>query len=598
MAPSDPYRDFFLNPALPKQRHYEILRAFFVDRLTAPAIAHRFGVNTGSVYALIRDFKKAWRKEDPMQFFLVPLPGPKQDRVKHEVEQPIVQLRQRGYASTDIHRALTIAGFRLSLSLIDQVLRAHGLSGMKKRSTAERDKIQAELASGHIPGLTEPPQPRPAIPEVADVRTLDLSPGQNLTSRLAGLFLFLPFLAKVGLDRLVSDAQLIGTTMIPAVSYLLSGLALKLVDKERKSHITDWSFDPGLGLFAGLNVMPKTTALTDYSYRLVDGQQQRLLAAWIEAVIPLLCDQAPQAFALDFHPIPHRGEESGLENHYVPLRGKAVPSVLVCFGRSVDVPLLCYATADLLRQEKDQQPLHFVRFWETLTGMRPQWLYFDSKMTTYAVLDQLTKLGISFVTIRRRGPQLVQKLLDRSPHEWTKAVIDTPRRRHQRISYLDDRVTLTTYEGKCRQVAALMGRDRPTLFLTNNRTVTAKEIITRYISRNLIENDLGINVNFFHMDCLSSEVRLNVMTDIVLTVLANGCYRWLSQHLKGCGKMEPKQLYRKFVETGGRIAINENELLVRLDRRAHNPVIAQAHLDQDCQPISWLGNKRIRFAYT
>ena len=55
--------------------------------------------------------------------------------------------------------------------------------------------------------------------------------------------------------------------MVPATSALLSLLALKLLHKERRSHISDFNFDEALGLFAGLNILPKTTFATDYSYR-------------------------------------------------------------------------------------------------------------------------------------------------------------------------------------------------------------------------------------------------------------------------------------------------------------------------------------------
>jgi hypothetical protein len=202
-----------------------------------------------------------------------------------------------------------------------------------------------------------------------------------------------------------------------------------------------------------------------------------------------------------------------------------------------------------------------------------------------------------FITIRRRGTRLVHNLLARPAREWTPAVIDTPQRRHQRIRYLDDTVRLSGYAGTCRQVAVDFHRETPTLFLTDNETVSGKEIITRYIARNAIENDLGINVNFFHMDCLASEVRLNVHAGVVMTVLANGCYRWLSQRLKGCARMEPKQIYRKFVETGGHLTVRGNDLVVSFDRRSHNPVIAQACLDQDATPIPWLHGKRLRFEF-
>jgi len=598
MPVTEPYRAFFINPTLPRHRRYEVLRAWFVEALPAQTISERFGISVQSVRSQVRDFKRDWKAQTPMAFFLEFTTGPKGERKKAPVRELIVRLRARGYASTDIHRALELAGQSVSLSLIDQVLREEGLSGMHKRRPDERARVKAELDSGTIPGVTEPAPAAPLAPAVADVRELDVSEGRTLYSRVAGVFLFVPFLVQAGLDAVVTNAHMAGSKMIPAISYVLSLLALKLLDKERKSHITDWNFDEALGWFAGLNVFPKTTAASDYSYRLVNGEHNQLMAQWVQATYPILCPHSAFCFALDFHAIPYRGEEAGLENHYVPMRGKAVPSILTCFGRAVDTPMLCYANADIVRAGQQTLPLQFVSYWKDLTGVKPSWLYFDSKMTTYATLNQLNQdHQIDFITIRRRGTRMLQKILARPACDWTAAVIDTPQRKHQHIRYLDSLVRLKGYTGACRQIATDFQRENPTLFLTNNEEVTGRDIILRYIGRNSIENDLGINVNFFHMDCLASEVRLNVQADLVMTVLANGCYRWLAQHLKGCQTMEPKQLYRKFVETGGHITVKGEELVVSLDRRSHNPIIAQAQLDQDSKPIPWLQNKRIRFEF-
>ena len=100
----------------------------------------------------------------------------------------------------------------------------------------------------------------------------------RLRTRVAGLFLFLPLLARLGFDRLVRRADYPGSKMVPADAALLSLLTLKLLDKERRSHIDDFNFDEALGLFAGLNILPKKSFATDYSYRTQRSQQQQLLA--------------------------------------------------------------------------------------------------------------------------------------------------------------------------------------------------------------------------------------------------------------------------------------------------------------------------------
>jgi len=595
---ANPYEGFFLEPESTRHKHYEIVRARFVEHTPVKDIAKRFGMSFYTVQSRIRDFKAALDSGEAPRFFLELKPGPKSERKKPRVREHVLRLRARRYSDQDIHKALRQAGFVISLALIDQILREEGLRAMTKRTKEEREQIIQEIRSGAIPGLTVPPPVFPQTPAVADVRELNLETGRSLYSRVAGVFLFVPFLAEMRLNEIADASGMIGTKMIPATSYLLSLLALKLLDKERKSHITDWSFDQALGLFAGLNVLPKDSAATDYSYRLTAGQPNELMARWVKNAYPVLCPDSAREFALDFHPIARRGEATALENHYVPQRGKAAPSVQTFFARAVDSPMACYANADIVRKEQCEAPLRFIEYWKDITGVKPDWLYFDSKLTTYPVLTRLHEQGINFITIRRRGVRVVREILARPGNQWSKAVIDTPQRRHQNIRYLDENVRLKGYAGPCRQIAALgLGRQTPTLFLTNNQHVSGRNVITRYIKRNAIENDLGINVNFFHLNCLASEVRLNVNLDVALTIIANGCYRWLSQRLKGCEKMEPKQLYRKFVETGGHLAITDDAIHVKLDRRANNPILAQAQLDKEPIEIPWIQGKRLRFTY-
>ena len=242
--------------------------------------------------------------------------------------------------------------------------------------------------------------------------------------------------------------------------------------------------------------------------------------------------------------------------------------------------------------------MQFVDFWQGMTSKYPEWLYFDSKVVDYPELDRLNKLSISFVTIRRRGATILRRLAALPSSDSAKAVIDTPQRCHQQIRYRDEKTRLPGYDGPIRQIAVTgLGRDNPTLFLSNNLTTSAREIVIRYAGRNRIEDGLGISVNFFHFDCLASEVRLNVDIDAALTVVANGCYRWLGAQLRGYENAAPKQLYRRFIETAGSIEIQPDVIQTRFERRSHNPVIREANFDQECNPISWLDNKRVAFTF-
>jgi hypothetical protein len=385
--------------------------------------------------------------------------------------------------------------------------------------------------------------------------------------------------------------------MIPAPSAVLALLVLKLLDKERRSHIDDLNTDEALGLFAGLNILPKKSFATAYSYRAGRAQQLGLMQGWVKALAPLMFPAA-EGFSLDFHPIPYRGDPAGLDRHYLPRRGKAGPSALTFFALEQKSRCLCCANANLTRADQKGEVMRFVDFWQAVAGSDPKWLYFDSRVADYSELSRINGRGIHFVTIRRRGAALLRRLGRQPASAWKGAVIDIPKRCHQRIRYLAEGVHLRGYEGPIRQVAVTgLGREEPTLFLSNDSEETPRDLIIRYAGRNRIEDGLGISVNFFHLDCLASEVRLNVDLDAALTVIANGCYRWLASQLHGFDKAAPKQLYRRFIETAGTVAIGEDRLTVTLDRRCHNPILREAALDRDPLPIPWIGRRRLVFTY-
>jgi hypothetical protein len=438
---------------------------------------------------------------------------------------------------------------------------------------------------------------QPELPPVSDCRQVRLTPGRRLRTRVAGVFLFLPLLARLRLDQLVRQAGYPGSRMVPAVSALLSLLALKLLDKERRSHIADFNFDEALGLFAGLNVLPKKSVATDYSYRTQRCQQRQLLASWVAALAPLLFPQG-DTFSLDFHPIPYRGDPAGLDTHFVSTRGKACPSVLSFFAQEYDSRVLCYANADLTRSTQAQEVMRFVEFWHEVSGQDPHWLYFDSKVAPYTELNRVNQRGIRFITIRRRGASVLRRLHGLPASAWQRAVLNIPKRRHQQIRFVDETIRLRDYAANIRQVAVTgLGRKQPTLLLSNDFDETARSLVVRYAGRNRVEDGLGQSVNFFHLDCLSSEVQLNVDLDAALTVLANGCYRWLGRQLQSFDKAAAKQLYRKFVETAGVVEIQPEQLVVHFDKRAHNPLLRAAALGSSDHPVPWLHHRPVVFEF-
>jgi hypothetical protein len=422
---------------------------------------------------------------------------------------------------------------------------------------------------------------------------LSLEEGRQFPTKVAGLFLFLPLLLDLDLPRAVVEARLPGSEAIPPLQALLALLVPKLLGKRRVSHISDLCDDEGAGLFAGLNILPKITYATDYSYKTERAMTERLIAAVI-AKTPL--GDPPLSFNLDFHAIPFRGNEPDLENHWVPMRNRALPSIMAFVAQATGRRVLCYATANVLRTEADAMVPKFADYWKEQTGQYPARLLFDSRATTYAGLNQLNRRQVGFITIRRRGSGLLTRV-ERLPAEsWGHCQITQAKGKRRRVQYIDELVRLDGYEGDLRQLIVTgLGHESPTFFLTNDRPQpqTAREVIQTYASRNHVENQLGEQITFFHLDCLCSDVRLNVDFDLTLTVLADLLYRNLANCLKGFARAGPSRLFRKIVDTPGTIEITAKGIIVRLNKRAHNPLLKEAGLMRPTRAVPWLSGRSV-----
>ena len=193
--------------------------------------------------------------------------------------------------------------------------------------------------------------------------------------------------------------------MIPPAAPCAPCLALKLFGSARHSHVMSSVLDEGLALFAGLNVIPKRSFLTEYSCRIDPACYPKLMRHWFDA-IDRLGLQRGSSFDLDFHTIPFHGDDALVEKHYVSKRSRRQKGILAFLAQDADTRVFCYANSDLRKDQQNDEILDFVRFWKQRTGRYPEEVIFDSKLTTYANLNELNRQGIHFITLRRRVRKL------------------------------------------------------------------------------------------------------------------------------------------------------------------------------------------------
>jgi transposase len=577
MARSQDLSRLFRRPESPAHRHFEVCRAYFLESMPADEIARRLQLHGDTVRAIVRDFA---RDPDIDSFFAAAVPGPKSAPKREAIRDRACELRRQGATLAAIRATLRGEGFDVSESYLFRLLRRSGLAATRHRRPP--------------PGPGESAADGSIVPDIADARACRLEEGRRFPTQAAGLFLFLPLLLELDVPRAVLAAGLPGSEQIPPLQAVLALLVPKLLGKRRVSHIGDLCCDEGAGLFAGLNVLPKATYATDYSYKTERAMTERLVAAVI-AKAPL--GAPPLSFNLDFHAIPFRGAEPDLENHWVAMRNRAAPAVMAFVAQAAGTRVICYATANLLREEADTMVPRFADYWKEQTGHYPARLLFDSRATTYAGLSRLNERGVGFITIRRRGSGMLARVGRLPAANWQGCQITQAKGRRRQVRYVEESVRLEGYEGTVRQLIVTgLGHESPTFFLTNDRprAETAREVIQTYASRNHVENHLGEQITFFHLDCLCSEVRLNVDFDLTLTVLADLLYRRLAQRLRGFARAGPSRLFRKLVDTPGAVEVTATEVIVHLVKRAHNPLLKEAGLTKPTPPVPWLNGRSVR----
>jgi hypothetical protein len=402
------------------------------------------------------------------------------------------------------------------------------------------------------------------------------------------------------LPALARAAGYPGTRVIPAVSWLLSLLALKLTGTRRVSHVDDLLDDPASALFAGLAVLPKKSALTSYSWRLSHDHQRRFLAALDAKMIAAgLAGSDEGIFDLDFHAVMHWGHDPVLEKHYVPTRSQRARSVLTFFAQDSGTHNLVYASADLSKATQAREAITFCDHWKQASGADPKMLVMDQKVTTQAVLGELDARGVKFLTLRMRSPALTRHISGLAPADFKTVTLDRPGPHNKPKVHEDPAVTLTSYPGTVRQLVVTgLGRDAPTVIITNEHQATLKHLISQYARRMTIEQRLAEIIRAFCADALSSTVNLNVDLDIMLCVLAQALLAAFRARLgPGYATATPDTLQRRFLDSSGTITTDGDQITVRIDRRAYSPALRQASLPADTT-VPWWHGRRLHFEFS
>lgn len=573
------HKDFFLKPALALQRQYEALRAFYVDKKTAKQVAEQFGFSENYFNKLRSYFHQTLEQGQIPNIFVTPTPGRNPKFVEPDIKHQVISLRKKNHSIVDIKAILDAKQIHLNQNQIDKILKADGFARLHRRSKSEKNQII-------LPAKIKPPKCRQLTKEDFHAQKFD--------TRYGGVFLFLPLMEQLNLAQIIEQSDYPNTEQLSNTNYILSFQFLKLIDKERLSHVEQLSLDRGAGLFAGLNVLPKNSCLSSYSYKTIRPMNRLFLKSLfssIQNIFPFSGD-----VNLDFTAIPHWGDVSVLERNWSGTRHTMLKSILALVCQDPESGFLIYSDAEIKHRTKDQEVLTFVDFWQECSHQPLKCLIFDSKFTTYQNLSRLNSDGVKFITLRRRGSSLIQKAQQLPDCQWTTVEIDNPKRKYSLLKVNELEISLKGYDGTLRQLIITdTGRDKPSFIITNDFEMPLKQLVLKYAGRGLVEKSIAEQIDFFHLNLVYSSIVVKVDFDLTMTLLAHSLYKMLAKNLIGFEKSTAKNLFLNFVDNGAEVEIINQNIIISLRKKVHNAILFETEIFKQPIKIPWLNNFELIF---
>lgn len=576
--------EYFESQDLVIKKKYDALRAFFYEKINAETVAKRYGYSLSAFYSLTRDFRASLknRGDDTDDFFFKPVIMGRKQNFPDTLTDMIVGLRKQNFSAEDIVGIVNSKGHSVSYGFVYKVLSKEGFAKLERRSKREKQGLELPKIKAPVSAMLE-------------------FKHERFHSHSTGIFCFVPLIKKYGIDKLIAHSLYPETRVIGKESSILSFIALKLSNVKRYSDDDMWCMDRGLGLFAGLNVLPKSAWLSSYSSRVTKEMNlnflRQLHKIWLDN--GLLSDTVN----LDFTTIPYWGDDSHLENNWSGKRNKALSSMLCVLAQDPDSGIIDYSSSDVKHENQSAVVLEYLDFYRqgSLGRQEINYLIFDSKFTNYENLSKLDDQGVKFITIRRRGKNMLEKIEENKNFKTIRVDSGNGKKRTLKVS--DEMTTLRNYTDPktanpkpIRQVTITgNGKIKPAIIIANDFDLSVDKIVRKYARRWLVEKGISEQIEFFHLNRVSSSMVIKVDFDLVMTLVAHNLYRLFALGLDRYSYLSDERIYEKFIQNNGSIEIGDTDITIELKKKRDLPQTLDLMAQYNDFQYPWMDNKKITF---
>jgi hypothetical protein len=553
-----------------------------VNRLPAIEVARKYGYTLNSLYSLIRDFREYLKKNHGEDFFFKDTVLGRKPGKDDDLKEMIISLRKMNFSAEDIVGIANSKSYDVSYGFVYNLLREEGFARLPRRSDFSKKQLE-------LPVMKAP------VAEKLAYGT------EKFFSSHTGLFAFLPIIIRYGIHRIIERSSFPFTRTISRMSSILCFLALKLSNVKRYSHDDLWCMDRGMGLFAGLNVLPKTAWYSSYSSR-VDSTMN---TTFLKELHKVWCNHGllSDTSNLDFTTIPYWGDAQHLENNWSGKRGKALSSMLAILAQDPESGIIDYGNCDVMHRDEPVVVLEYLDFYRSVPDEDDslKYLIFDSKFTNYRNLSKLDDRQIKFITIRRRGEKMIEQI--NRITTWKTIRVEQSGLKKRTLKVHEQHVTLPGYTdeitGEAKTIRQVIitghGKIKPAVILSNDFELPVNSIVRKYSRRWLVEKGIAQQIDFFHLNRVSSSMVIKVDFDLVMSILAHNLYRLLALSLDRYQHFSDERIFDKFIDNSGEITVGVSDISINLKKKRELPILLDFFKDEKDTKVTWLNNKNVNF---
>jgi hypothetical protein len=570
--------DFFSQPQNLFQKQYEALRMFYFEKKPAKEVAEKFGYTYRGFTTLAYNFSKKLKENKQGNIFFREFKkGKHQETQTTRARDLIIKMRKKYYSVEDIKVVLDAQNIQISSKTIYNIISSEGFARLPRRSKLVKKQLEEVKIT-------------PAKSAVPDFDK------DTFTSSSAGILALLPYIKKYGIDTLIEKSDYPQTKQISKINSILSFIALKASDIKRYTADNMWCMDRGLGLFAGLNVLPKAAWFSSYSHRVTRSMNLNFLKSlhnkWVSE--GLLSDTVN----LDFTTVPYWGNNEHLENNWSGKRNKALPSMLAVLAQDSDSGIIDYGDTNVMHENESAVVLEFLDFYRSGTdkGKNLKYLIFDSKFTNYENLSKLDDDNVKFITIRKRGKNILERLNSLPAKKWKSYRIERAGNKKATIKVYDETIFLKTYNKEIRQISIKgHGKIKPATIILNDFDIKSADVVRKYARRWIVEKEISEQIEFFHLNNVSSSMVIKVDFDLTMSILTHNIFRLFANNTGRYKHISDNSIYEKFLKNSAEIVIDTN-IEIKFKKKRNLPLLLENNKNLEEQKYFWLNDKKIIFS--